>query len=69
MTHILRQANEGDTPGEDVYGILGMTIVELKQELRERGLRLAGTKAELGRRLLSFLEDAGDDTIVTNDDE
>ena len=63
MSHVLRERNEGDTPGEDVSGIIGMTAVELKLELRERELQVVGTKVELGQCLLSFLEDVGNETI------
>ena len=65
----MRQAGQGNRPGEDAFGILAMTVAELKVKLRERGLQVTGSKEELRQRLMSFLEDIGDDTIDTNEDD
>ena len=67
-THVLKEARRS-VPEEDAFGILAMTVAELKVELRERRLPVSGNKEELRQRLMSFLEDVGDETIVQNEDE
>ena len=68
-THVLKGANQGNRPEEDAFGILAMTVAELKVELRERGLQVSGSKEELRQHLMLFLEDVGDETIDTNEDD
>ena len=46
-----------------------MTVAELKVELRERELQVSGSKEELRQRLMLFLENVGDETIDTNEDD
>ena len=68
-THVLKGENQGNRPEEDAFGILARTVAELKVELRERGLQVSGSKEELRQRLMLFLEDAGNETIDTNEDD
>ena len=67
-THVLKEARRS-VPEEDAFGILAMTVAELKVKLRERRLPVSGSKEELRQRLMSFLEDVGDDTIDTTEDD
>ena len=68
-THVLKGENQGNQPEEDAFGILAMTVAELKVELHERGLQVSGSKEESRQRLMLFLGDVGDKTIDTNEDD
>ena len=65
----MNRENQGNRPEEDAFGILAMTVAELIVELRERGLQVSGSKEELRQLLMLFLEDVGNETIDTNEDD
>ena len=68
VTHILR-INEVHQPENDEFGIMHMTVAELKVELRERRLPLSGNKDALRNRLVTFLRTIGDETIDESEDQ
>ena len=58
---------------DDEFGISTMNVKQLKVELKERGLRTAGCKAELAARLVAFFEKDVEDELqfdeVDEDDD
>ena len=67
-TVILKQGRQGNEPDKDEFGILSMKVIELKVELRERGLPFSGNKEELCNRLLTLLKEAGNDRLDQNEE-
>jgi hypothetical protein len=59
---------EGPPPGSEDDGLEGLTVVELQDLARERGLPVSGTKAELLQRLRAEQE-AGDQPAPTEEGE
>ena len=70
-THIVCQIEQGNKnqPVVDQYGLHRLTIIELKNELKLRGLPVSGNKSNLIQRLENDIEDGRDETVIEDSNE
>ena len=64
---IIMKNNDEDNTKDDPYGILTLTVTQLKAELLNRGLARSGLKQDLVARLLSDLERNNWETGINNE--
>ena len=59
----IEQGNNNQ-PVVDQYGLQELTVVELRNELKLRGLPVSGLKSELIKRLKNDIEDGRDEMVI-----
>ena len=58
------EKGNNNQPVVDQYGLQELTVVELRNELKLRGLPVSGPKLEIIKRLENDIEDRRDETVI-----